>query len=312
MSKKYYWKRIRRRIIALVSIGLLDLVALVNLEVARKMATVFAFIAYYLVPRIRKVGKYNLDIAYGDSIDDNTKYKILWEAVKNMCLVAVEFPHMPRLAKLKYNSVAEYEGVEYIEGYVKEGKGAIFIGAHLGNWEMMASLMCSRGYRVAEVVREFDDPLLDKKVDNTRREAMIKTIPKDNSSGEIIKLLKEGWFVGILVDQSPRDNAVPVKFFGRECWATMGPAFLNLRTGAPIHPVSMIRKGDGTLLLKIFPPLVLVRTGSLRKDLLANTQICQDAIESLIRETPGQWLWFHDRWKEREHLRKRWERFKDN
>ncbi|MCX8064631.1 MAG: lysophospholipid acyltransferase family protein [Candidatus Hydrogenedentes bacterium] len=304
-------KRLKRRVLALVSIALLNFVRLLGFRLARRVGVVLAFLAYYLVPRVKKIGMKNLNIAFGDSFDKQRKKEILWKAVKNMCLVAVEFPYMPYLASIRYRGVADYEGIEHIEEYIEGKKGAIFIGAHLGNWEMMASLMCSHGYRVVEVVRNFDDPIMDRKIDEIRNNSMIKTISKDSSSNEIIKLIKEGWFVGILVDQSPRDNAVPVKFFGRECWATMGPVFLHLRTGAPIHPVLMIRKEDGSFLLRILPALNLERTGNLRRDLLHNTQICQDAIESLVRDYPEQWLWFHDRWKPRDQLRLRWERFKD-
>lgn len=310
ISTKRVLKTVERRILALISVALLKFVRLLGLRLARKFGIILAYLAYYLVPRIKRIGMKNINIAFGDSYSEVEKRRILWEAVKNMCLVVVEFPYMPYLAKIKYQGIASYEGIEFVEKYVEEKKGAIFIGAHLGNWEMMASLMCSQGYQVAEVVRNFNDSYLDKKIDEIRRSSLIKTIPKDSSSNEIIKLLREGWFVGILVDQSPRDNAVPVKFFGKECWATLGPAFLHLRTGAPIYPVVMVRKDDGSLLFKILPPLTLMKSGNLRKDLIAITQFCQDAIESLIREYPEQWLWFHDRWKARENLKSRWEKFK--
>lgn len=309
MSKKI--KRAKQKVISLFLILLLKLIKKIPLYLSRKIAILFAFLAYYSYPRIRKDGYKHIEYAYGNTLHKNEKKRILWNATKNLFLVAFEFPHLPHLAEKKYEGVALYKGIEYIEKYRKNKQGALFISAHLGNWEMMASLMCSHGYPVAEIVREFDEPKLNNFINNIRTQAKIRTIPKDRSANEIIRLLKEGWFVGILIDQSPRDNGAPVEFFGKSCWATIGPAFLYARTRAPIHPVSMTRNNDGTFLLEILPPLELVHTEKLQEDILTNTQICQNAIEDIIRKRPDQWLWFHRRWKEREKLKVYWERRKE-
>ncbi len=309
MNKKI--KRIKQKIISFIAILVLKLIGRIPLTLSRKTAVFFAFLGYYFYPRIRRDGYRHIEYAFGDTLSRKERKRILWNATKNMFLVAFEFPHLPYLARRKYKGIASYKGIEYVEEYRENRQGALFISAHLGNWEMMASLMCSHGYPVAEIVREFDDPKLNEYVDNIRTQAKIRTIPKDQSANEIIRLVKEGWFVGILIDQSPRDNGAPVEFFGKSCWATIGPAFLYARTKAPIHPVSMTRNNDGTLLLEILPPLELVHTGKLQEDILTNTQICQSAIEDIIRKHPDQWLWFHNRWKERKKLKQYWERRKE-
>ncbi|MCA1902689.1 MAG: lysophospholipid acyltransferase family protein [Candidatus Hydrogenedens sp.] len=300
-------KKIKRKIVSLFALGFLRLFQKIPLSSSRKIAILFAFIAFHLVPRIKKDGYKHINYAFRDSITKQEKKDILWRATKNMFLVAFELPHLPKLAENKYSNIAYYRGVENIQDYIEKKQGALFISAHLGNWEMMASLMSSHGYPVAEIVREFDDPILNNAINDIRTRAKIKTISKDRSANEIIKLLKEGWFVGILIDQSPRDNGAPVTFFDKPCWATIGPAFIYARTKVPVHPVKMIRQEDGTLFFEILPSLELVQTGNLQNDILINTQKCQDAIEKMIREHPDQWLWFHRRWKQREKLKAYWE-----
>lgn len=300
-------KKIKRKIVANFSILTLKICQRIPLSISRKVAEFFAFLAFYLVPRIRKDGYRHIDYAFGDTISKKEKKRILWNATKNMFLVAFEFPHLPRLAEEKYEKIATCRGIEFIEDYKKNKQGALFVSAHLGNWEMMASLISIHGFSVAEIVREFDDPRLNNVIDGIRTAAKIKTIPKDQSANQIVKLLKEGWFVGILIDQSPRENGAPTLFFDKPCWSTIGPAYIYARTKVPVHPVSMTRNNDGTLVLEIFPPLELVNTGNLKEDILKNTQICQNTIENIIRQHPEQWLWFHRRWKQRDKLKAYWE-----
>ena len=95
-------------------------------------------------------------------------------------------------------------------------------------------------------------------------------------------------------------------FFGVNTWGTIGPAMLALRTGAPIYPASVIRARDGTYKLHVHPPILATREGAFRDDLVRITQRCQDSIEAMIRAHPGQWLWFHRRWKPRPRLEREW------
>ena len=43
----------------------------------------------------------------------------------------------------------------------------------------------------------------------------------------------------------------------------------------------------------------LVITGDPARDILVNTQACNDVLEKMIRLYPDQWLWIHRRWKTR-------------
>ena len=257
-----------------------------------------------LVPRVRRVAMANLDLAYGDSISPLEKERIFRGAVDNVSLLAAEFSRISLIAEAPPGSVVTVEGAEFLE----KGQGYVCIGAHLGNWELMGPSMAAHGFKVAAVVREFDNPRVNRLIDSIRQGGKVTTIPKDKGGREIIRLLREGTLVGILIDQSPRENGVPVTFFGAPCWATVAPAMIAVRARMPVVPVALTRKATGGYTLRFYSPIALERTGMLREDLVKYSQACQDALERMVRETPEQWLWLHRRWKARPQLAAEWDR----
>lgn len=273
------------------------------LRAARALGIFLADIAYWLVPRIRKVGMDNLDIAYGDAINAQEKRKILRGSVRNLGLVAAEFSRMPLLASDRADRHATVRGLEH----VNLAEGAILMGAHSGNWEWMISVGVRLGFRMAVIVREFDDPRTNAVIDEIRRQSGVKTVSKNAAMGPLLSKIRNGCQVGVLADQCPRENAAPATFFGIPTWATIGPALLSMRARVPLHPVAMIRNPDRTYTLEFQPAVPFVLTGNFLMDLQENTQRCQNALEELIRRHPDQWLWFHRRWKKRERLEQEWQ-----
>lgn len=280
-----------------------QLTLLLPLSWSRKLALVLGRIAFLLIPRMRRVGMANLDLAYGDTLSAAEKKRILRGALDNLALTAAEFSRLPRVAKRRFEGYVEVTGFEHID----TTRGFLGISGHLGNWEWMCPAVASCGFQVAEVVRLFDQPWLNAVIDRTRRGGGIATIPKDNAGRAVLELLRKGWLMGLLIDQSPRQNGVPVTFFGQPCWATVAPVMIALRAKVPIHPVSMVRDERGRYTCRFHPAIEMVRSGDPLRDLVANSQRCQSALERIIREHPDQWLWFHRRWKKRERLEQEWQ-----
>lgn len=269
---------------------------------ARLLGAAVGDLAYLLVPRVRRIGMANLDRAYGDTLDAAEKRRILREAARNIGIVAAEFGRIPQLTGERVHDYIEIRGLEHLRG----NRGPLLIGAHQANWEWMAPAVSGLGIPSAEIVRPLDDPKLNAFVDATRRSTGLATIGKDGAGNEVIRMLRDGVAVGLLVDQNPRQNAVPSRFFGVDTWATTGAALIAARAKVPVHPISMARLPSGRYRLEILPAIEMVRGDDLRQDLIENTQRCQDAIERMVRANPGQWLWLHNRWKPRPRLAREW------
>jgi KDO2-lipid IV(A) lauroyltransferase len=277
--------------------------ACLPLSCARALGRLLGQVAFYGIPRIRRVGVANLDLAYGPKLTPLEKQRIVRRATENLGIVAAEFGHLPKLYEAGVDSRIRMEGTEHLD----RTRGFVLIGGHFGNWEWMPAAIQTLGYDIAVVYRPLDDPALDRFIATRRAVGGVVPVPKAEAGRELLRRLREGWVVGILVDQSPRDNAVPIEFFGARTWATTAPVLLALRARVPIHASYMVREASGDYTLRFGPEILLQRTGDTRADLLENTQRCHAALEACIRLHPDHWLWFHRRWKSRPHLEEAWD-----
>lgn len=288
--------------VSFVSIAFCRIMSMLPLFVCRSVGRMLGIFMYTCVPRVRRVALDNLRKAYGGALTDGEIRAIARGAAVNVGIVAAEFAHLPRLTPETIARWITIEGAEHLD---RERPGFI-LSAHLGNWEWMATVIASLGFKVAEIVRPLDAPALNTYVNRIRTSRGVRTIDKTGGGQEMLRLLKEGWVVGVLGDQSPRESAVPVTFFGRPCWATVAPAMVALRQKMPIVVVTMTRDKTGRYTLRISPPVPLERTGDFRADVVAITQRCQDILEQHVRADPSQWLWLHRRWKPRPKLEAEW------
>ncbi len=278
------------------------LVSCLPLRAARLLGIGLADLAYHLIPRLKKIGMENLAIAYGDSMSMEEKRRILKGSVRNLGIVAVEFSRVPTLREQAANMNITVKGADNID----RSQGGAFFGAHLGNWEWMLPVGAHLGINAFVIARPFDDPRMNAFVDVTRRASGIETVPKGEAMKLLMQKIPEGYYAGLLADQNPRKNAVPVTFFGKDTWGTIGPALIAKRTGTPLYPVAMTRDDHGDYTIEFWPALELADTGNTLADLQMNTQRCQDALEAMVRQHPEQWLWFHKRWRTRPRLEKEW------
>lgn len=290
------------QLVGMLAVAYIRATLLVPLSWARAITVFLGRLALRAVPRLHRVGMENLDLAYGDTLSRAEKARILRGAMDNMAIVAAEFSRLPLLGRDGPGACVEVRGAEN----VMLDRPALFISGHISNWELMAASVPRFGINMSIVVRPLNPPRLNSVVDAIRRAASSETMPKEDAGTTLLRLLKEGRVVGLLADQAPRENAVPVTFFGKPCWATIAPVMIAVRAKVPVQPVSMLRRPDGGYIIEALPPIEMVRTGDLRRDLVENTQRCQDVIESLVRAHPEQWLWFHRRWKSRERLEAEW------
>jgi KDO2-lipid IV(A) lauroyltransferase len=180
-----------------------------------------------------------------------------------------------------------------------EGRGVLFASCHLGNWELLARRIALEGYACGTVAREAQDPRLSALLERSRAGAGVATLWRGSPglARHLLRILRGGGFLGLLIDQDTDVQGCFVPFFGRLAHTPRAIGDLAARTGAPVLVGTTHREGElhRVTLRRITIPISDDRAEvSLQVNLLATR-----AIEDQVRAWPEQWVWMHRRWQRR-------------
>ncbi len=267
---------------------------------AARIGAMLGELAYWLVPGRRRVALANLALAFGPTLPPAARRAVARTNFRHLGVTVMECCRLffgPPGAMLRR---VRLEGVEHAKAALAEGRGAIYLGAHFGNWELLGAAHALTGLpSLNVVVRPLDNPFLDVLVAAGRARAQLRLIPKRAAVKGVQATLARGECVGIMLDQHAGQHGAFVPFFGQLASTSRSLAVLALKTGAPVVPAFIHRLPDGDHVVTLEPAVPLVRTGALDRDVEVNTARFTEVIERQVRAHPGQWFWVHRRWKSR-------------
>jgi KDO2-lipid IV(A) lauroyltransferase len=220
------------------------------------------------------------------------------ESYQSFALVVAEFADIPYLSRNNLAKLITIKGLNNYTEACKEGKGVLLFGAHFGNWEIGNAALAIMTSPFVFMYRILDSAFLEKNITAVRASYGNVSLSKENAMRPMIRLLKKGATINLLIDQNVAwYGGVFVDFFGRPACTTSGLALIALHTGAPVLPAFTRRLPDGKYVLEIGKKVDIIRTEDRNNDILLNTQNFTNIIAETIRRYPEQWFWLHQRWK---------------
>jgi KDO2-lipid IV(A) lauroyltransferase len=247
-----------------------------------------------------RIGQANLRAAFPekDSVWIETTLRQAWD---NLGRVAGEYVHMgriwdydpdhPNTGRILSDNRPLFEMIR------DDGKPALCFAAHLGNWELPAIAAAAHGMASAVVYRMPNNKAVAKEIAHIRAPLMGRLIrTRAQAALEMAAALQAGEHLGMLVDQH-FSRGVDVTFFGRKCKANPSIARLARQFDCPVVGARVIRLPDHRFRLEGTGPIELPRDADGKVDVVGTTQMITSIVEGWIREQPGQWLWFHRRWR---------------
>src|SRR5207302_906968 len=267
---------------------------------ARAAGMGLGYLIYLAHPRLRRVGLRNLEIALPE-LPKTQRRKIIRKVFSGLGRQLAEFCRFPKYTKENVSEVIIYDGIENFEAARARGKGVLFLTAHIGGWEISSFMHSLHSHPMHIVARGLDNPYVDALVTRYRTLHGNTIFDKDDFARGLLAALRNGETVGILMDTNMTPpQGVFVDFFGVPACTASGLARVALRTDAAVLPGFAIWDAKlGKYRLQMAPALALIRTGDNEADIVANTAMFNQVLETYIRKHPEQWLWVHRRWKTR-------------
>ncbi len=268
----------------------------IPLAAGRAMGRLVGTLAWHVVRRERNKALRNIAIAFPE-----------WEEQKRRGTVKAMFRHFGmslfELAWLWNMDLATrdrtttFEGSEPMLKLIDEGRGVVLFTAHVGNWEWLAIAMGLFSRPTSVLQRERDEPEMGRYITEFRARVGVQTIDRGSPAAprQMINAVRSGGILAFLLDQNMRTESVKVPFFGRPALTPIGPVKFAIRTEAWVVTALQERRPDGTHHIRILEPIQCKRDD----DPVALAARITGEIEQQIRRVPEQWVWMHDRWKER-------------
>lgn len=257
-------------------------------------------LAYRLLRRPRRLALRHLEIALGDSLPPSAREHLARMAFVNAARSFCELACIDQI-RGRADRYFEVEGLEHAEALRARGGGAVVVTGHVGNWELLAAYWAWRGFPIAAVAREVQDPGLNELLVDIRRSQGVETILRESPSSvrQILRALRSNALLALLVDQDTKVQSVSVPFFGRPARTPVAAAALALRRELPVLVAFIERRAGGGHRIRIEPPIAFAASGDAAADITTLTRRFSERLEEQIRRNPAEWVWWHRRWRRR-------------
>lgn len=191
----------------------------------------------------------------------------------------------------------EVVGEHIFERLREEKKPHIIFTAHIGNFELLPVAAAAFGLDVAVMFRPPNNPYIADYVFSTRRSNMGKLLASaPGVAFALSRILERNGNIGVLVDQKFH-NGVRTRFFGRECGTSPLVPRLARHYECDVYPALCVRLPGNRFRLELKEKLELPENADGTVDVAATAQLLNNVVEGWVRATPGQWMWFHNRWQ---------------
>jgi lauroyl/myristoyl acyltransferase len=281
---------------------------------------------YHLVTRLPRVCSYGIGHA-GTWLAYHLMNEGTSALVDNLRVVrpGTSEGELRRLALLTYRSYArdtidfirslEMSRASFVRGFgdidtrplddlLRQGRGAIVVGGHFGNWEIGGvALRLIGGYPVTVVGKPEASPIVGQLRKRMRVSLGIETLEIGHmleTALQIRRLLTSNCLVAMLLDRFIGRDRVEVEFFGRRAAFLRSPAMIGYLSGAPLLPSFMVRQKDGRFTGYCADPIFVDPAKPTDEAVQAATQAFATRLEKEIRTYPHLWYQFYPYWREQE------------
>lgn len=299
---KKVFKRTRKKVQYTIIYALLRLMIALSNMIPRKAwlricGALGRFASIFTIETRKRVVKH-LTMVYGKEKTEGEIKTLSKKVFEMLGKNAGDIIRAFKIVKLEeFDKFRVVNGLEHLEEAYRKGKGLIFLTGHVGAFEFTATELSFRGYKPLIVGTRMKDKKLNELLTQQRSKLGATAVERGKDTVKLVKNLKSGGTMLILIDQDTKVKSRFVNFLGYPCATPIGATLMAIKTGAAVVPIFAHLRDDYMLEINCYPEIEMTVTGDEETDLIVNTQKLSDATEREIRKHPEQWVWMHERWK---------------
>lgn len=269
------------------------------LKVHYFLADAFLFpMMYHVVRYRRRMVAHNLQLAFPDKTEAERR-QLARAFYHQFCDTIVESIYGYRCPDQEMRQRVVFSDFDKVNRLIDAAGGGIFMLAHFGNWEWMASIQqwLTPGVKELNVYRQLKNRSMDRLMLALRAQRGGACVEKKRILREMVRYRaeKQPVTVGLLCDQKPRPEVTRtwVPFLHQETGFLDGGEVLAKKFGYPVFYLYITRVQRGCY-------HVQMKTLAADPKSTAEGEITTAyaaVLEQNILEQPALWLWTHNRWK---------------
>lgn len=265
----------------------------------RRLFVLLGRLAWELLPGVRETVAANQARVLGLSSDHPLVRRATREAFDLYARYWFDTFHLRAMTREEVLRRTRFEGAEHIDRALADGRGAICVLPHMGNWDAAGHWMTVNGYPLASVAEVLRPERLYRLFIEHREELGLKIIGLEEGTHvgqQLAGLLAANWVVALVADRDITGRGVEVEMFGAPRKIPAGPALLSLSTGAPLMVCPVWTTDEGWH-VRIGAPLEIERSGTVRDDVSALSRLMAAEFERAISARPPDWHMFQPAWE---------------
>lgn len=204
---------------------------------------------------------------------------------------------LPSWSMQRLRDSVHLDGVEHLDAPVRDGRGVVVVGAHMGNWDLAGAWGAQRFGRVSTVVERLKPEGLFRQFLAFRESLGINVLATGDTGivSQLVRVAKDGGVVALVGDRDLSGNGIDVDFFGETAPFPVGPAVISLLSGAPL--VVITTWYDGPILRGRCEPVDRAPQDVPRDEQIrVLTQRVANALAEAIADHPEDWHMLQRLW----------------
>lgn len=244
--------------------------------------------------KFRKRALSNLSLAKDLRLNYDEIIEIAKQSFENLTITCLEYAKFATISSTK--DIIVCKNPQLAQSYIDKGQGIIFFCGHQANWEVLFLDGIQRMPGIA-IGRAIKNPFLYQWIIGIREKFGGKIISPQNALKEGLRGLRQGKFLGIVGDQGMPESGYFHNFLGQKAWTSPAPALLAYKTKSPIM-VATTKREKGRYFITYSDPIWPDTSKPLEEEMPRMMDEASKIFEKSVLETPGQWLWQHNRFKQ--------------